>query len=54
MLKPRTLKTLLLVLATYGLLLLIPGLSIYVFHKAGVAGLLEHNGQCRLTRAQAG
>ena len=29
-----------------GLFLLIPGLSIYVFHKAGVPGLLEHNGLC--------
>ena len=29
-----------------GLFLLVPGLSIYVFHKAGVPGLLEHNGLC--------
>jgi hypothetical protein len=29
-----------------GLLVLVPGLSIYVFHKAGVPGLLEHNGYC--------
>ena len=29
-----------------GLLLLIPALSIYVFHKVGVPGLLEHNGLC--------
>ena len=29
-----------------GLLLLVPSLSIYVFHKVGVPGLLEHNGLC--------
>lgn len=29
-----------------GLFLLVPGLSIYLFHKAGVPGLLEHNGLC--------
>jgi len=64
MLKPRTLKALVLILAIYGLLLFpslawpsyldspaglllrIPGLSIYLFHKAGVPGLLEHNGLC--------
>lgn len=27
-------------------LVLVPGLSIYVFHKVGVPGLLEHNGLC--------
>ena len=29
-----------------GLFPLIPGLSIYLFHKVGVPGLLEHNGLC--------
>jgi hypothetical protein len=29
-----------------GLLLLVPGLSIYLFHKAGIPGLLEHDGLC--------
>lgn len=29
-----------------GFLVLVPGLSIYVFHKVGVPGLLEHNGLC--------
>ena len=29
-----------------GLFLLVPGLSIFLFHKAGVPGLLEHNGLC--------
>lgn len=29
-----------------GLLVLVPGLSIYFFHKIGVPGLLEHNGLC--------
>ena len=29
-----------------GLLLLAPLLSVYVFHKLGVPGLLEHNGLC--------
>jgi hypothetical protein len=29
-----------------GLLLLVPVLSIYLFHKAGVPGLLEHGGAC--------
>lgn len=29
-----------------GLLLLVPGLSIYLFHKMGMPGLLEHNGLC--------
>lgn len=29
-----------------GLLLLVPSLSIYLFHRAGVPGLLEHNGLC--------
>lgn len=29
-----------------GLFLLVPGLSIYVFHRAGVPGLLEHDGLC--------
>lgn len=29
-----------------GLLLLIPWLSIYLFHKLGIPGLLEHNGLC--------
>lgn len=64
MLKPRTLKLLVLILAVYGLLLLlvlarppylespigllviVPGLSVYVFHKLGIPGLLEHNGLC--------
>jgi hypothetical protein len=64
MFKPRTLKTLALILAIYGLLLLpaliwpsyldspagvlllIPMLSVYLFHKAGVPGLLEHDGLC--------
>jgi hypothetical protein len=27
-------------------LVLVPGLSIYFFHKIGVPGLLEHNGLC--------
>ncbi len=64
MLKPRTLKTLAVLMAIYGLLafpslvwpsyadspvglfLRAPFLSVYVFHKAGVPGLLEHNGLC--------
>ncbi|MBN6150501.1 hypothetical protein JR065_09120 [Xanthomonas sp. AmX2] len=29
-----------------GLLLVVPGLSIYVFDQAGVPGLLEHEGMC--------
>ena len=29
-----------------GLLLLVPGLSIYLFHKVGIPGLLEHDGLC--------
>ena len=29
-----------------GLFLLVPGLSIYVFHKVGVPGLLENDGLC--------
>ena len=29
-----------------GLLVLVPGLSVYFFHKIGVPGLLEHNGLC--------
>jgi hypothetical protein len=29
-----------------GLLVLVPFLSIYLFHKIGVPGLLEHNGLC--------
>ena len=29
-----------------GLLVLIPGMSVYLFHKLGVPGLLEHNGYC--------
>ena len=29
-----------------GLSLLVPGLSIYLFHRAGVPGLLEHDGLC--------
>src|SRR5688572_10016019 len=29
-----------------GLLVLVPGLSIYLFHKVGIPGLLEHNGLC--------
>ena len=29
-----------------GLFVLVPGLSIYLFHKAGIPGLLEHNGLC--------
>ena len=64
MFKPRTLKTLALILAIYGLfllpgliwpsyldspagvLLLVPMLSVYLFHKAGVPGLLQHDGLC--------
>lgn len=64
MLKPRTLKVLLLLLGAYGVLLLpalvwptyldspagilvlVPGLSVYVFHRVGIPGLLEHNGLC--------
>jgi hypothetical protein len=64
MFKPRTLKTLALILAIYGLfllpgliwssyldspagvLLLVPMLSVYLFHKAGIPGLLEHDGLC--------
>ena len=64
MFKPRTLKTLALMLAIYGLLLfpaliwpsyldsaagvllLIPMLSAYLFHKAGVPGLLQYDGMC--------
>ena len=29
-----------------GLLLIVPSLSVYLFHKIGVPGLLEHNGLC--------
>src|SRR5689334_10170154 len=29
-----------------GLLLIVPLLSVYLFHKLGVPGLLEHNGLC--------
>ena len=29
-----------------GLLVLVPMLSIYLFHKIGIPGLLEHNGLC--------
>jgi hypothetical protein len=29
-----------------GVLLLVPALSVYLFHAAGVPGLLEHNGLC--------
>lgn len=29
-----------------GLLLLVPALSIYLFHRIGIPGLLEHNGLC--------
>lgn len=29
-----------------GVLILVPGLSVYIFHKIGVPGLLEHNGLC--------
>lgn len=29
-----------------GLLILVPGLSIYFFNKIGVPGLLEHDGYC--------
>ncbi len=64
MLKPRTLKILLLILAGYGLLLLpaaiwpmyldsparmlmlVPLLAVYMFHSAGVPGLLENDGLC--------
>lgn len=61
MLRPRTLKVLVLLLLIYGLLWLFtaiysdsplgmllaaPLLSIYAFHKIGVPGLLEHNGLC--------
>lgn len=31
---------------TRGLLLLVPYLSLYLFHKLGIPGLLEHNGLC--------
>lgn len=30
----------------FGLLAAIPFLSVYLFHAAGVPGLLEHNGAC--------
>jgi hypothetical protein len=61
MLKPRTLKCLALMLVGFGLLLLLAGifpdspagivlvgpiLSVYVLHKLGVPGLLEHDGFC--------
>ena len=64
MLKLRTLKIFVLIVAAYallvlpgflwpsyfespaGLLVLVPGLSVYFFHKVGVPGLLEHNGLC--------
>jgi hypothetical protein len=29
-----------------GWLVLVPGVSVYVFHKLGVPGLLEHDGLC--------
>jgi hypothetical protein len=29
-----------------GLLVIVPSLSVYLFHKIGVPGLLEHNGLC--------
>ena len=29
-----------------GMLILVPDLSVYFFHKIGVPGLLEHNGLC--------
>ena len=29
-----------------GILVLVPGLSVYFFHTVGVPGLLEHNGFC--------
>jgi len=29
-----------------GWLVLVPGVSVYVFHKFGVPGLLEHDGLC--------
>src|SRR5688572_18242833 len=29
-----------------GLLILVPGLSVYLFHHLGVPGLLEHDGLC--------
>ena len=29
-----------------GLLILVPGLSVYFFHTVGVPGLLEHDGYC--------
>lgn len=29
-----------------GLLVLVPGLSVYFFHEIGIQGLLEHNGLC--------
>ena len=29
-----------------GLLLLVPYLSVHLFHKLGIPGLLEHNGLC--------
>ena len=29
-----------------GLIVAVPYLSIYVFHKIGIPGLLEHNGAC--------
>ncbi len=64
MLKQRTLKFLIVLVVTYGLLLLpgaiwpsyfdsgaglllgAPFLAIYLFHKAGIPGLLEHDGLC--------
>lgn len=29
-----------------GWLVLVPGLSVYVFHRLGIPGLLEHDGLC--------
>jgi len=61
MLKPRTFKILATIIVSYGLLTLlavlfpqsptsllplVPLLSVYVFHKLGVPGLLEHDGLC--------
>lgn len=64
MLKPRTLRILGLILATYvlllapgffwpayldspvGVLLLVPMLSVYLFHGLGVPSLLQNNGMC--------
>ena len=64
MFKPRTLKFLGVMIATFvllaapalvwpgyldspiGLLVALPYVSIYLFHRIGIPGLLEHNGLC--------